>query len=80
MVHKKNTAIMLQEENLRNLIYHVRGVEVILESDLAQIYQVETKVFNRGIKRNIERFPESFRFQLTKKEHENLRCQFGTSR
>lgn len=74
-----NSAIVLREESLRGLIHTLRGVQVMLDSDLAHIYQVETKMFNRAVKRNIERFPDSFRFQLTKEEYENLRCQFGTS-
>ena len=66
-------------ENIQSMIFTVRGVQVMLDSDLARIYRVETKVFNRAVKRNIERFPDSFRFQLTKKEYENLRFQFVTS-
>lgn len=49
------------------------------DSDLAMLYQVETGALNRAVKRNIARFPEDFRFQLTKDEYENLKCQFGTS-
>ncbi|MDE5516057.1 ORF6N domain-containing protein [Elizabethkingia meningoseptica] len=64
---------------IKNLIYTIRGKQVMLDSDLASLYQVETKNLNRAIKRNIERFPESFCFQLTKEEVENLRFQFGTS-
>jgi len=66
-------------ENIQGMIFTVRGVQVMIDSDLAKIYGVETKVFNRAVKRNIERFPVSFRFQLTKEEYEDLRCQFGTS-
>lgn len=66
-------------ENIQSMIFTVRGVQVMLDSDLAQIYQVETKVFNQAVKRNTERFPESFRFQLKKEEYENLRSQIVTS-
>lgn len=60
---------------IQNLIYVIRGKQVMLDSDLAQLYQVETKVFNQAVKRHIERFPESFRFQLTENEFESLRSQ-----
>ena len=66
-------------EGIKNLIYTIRGKQVMLDNDLASLYQVETKNLNRAVKRNIERFPESFCFQLTEKEAENLRVQFGTS-
>lgn len=78
METENNTAIALPEEKLRSLIYAVRGVQVMLDSDLAQLYGVETKVFNQAVKRNIERFPETFRFQLTQTEYDSLRPQFVT--
>lgn len=64
---------------IKNLIYTIRGKQVMLDSDLASLYQVETKNLNKAVKRNIERFPVSFCFQLTEEEVENLRFQFGTS-
>ena len=64
---------------IKNLIYSIRGKQVMLDSDLASLYQVETKNLNKAVKRNIERFPVSFCFQLTEEEVENLRFQFGTS-
>lgn len=64
---------------IRNLIYTIRGKQVMLDSDLAALYQVETKNLNKAVKRNIERFPISFCFQLTEEEVENLRFQIGTS-
>ena len=64
---------------IRNLIYTIRGKQVMLDSDLAALYQVETKNLNKAVKRNIERFPVSFCFQLTEEEVENLRFQIGTS-
>lgn len=66
-------------KKIRNLIYTIRGKQVMLDSDLAALYQVETKNLNKAVKRNIERFPASFCFQLTEKEVENLRFQIGTS-
>lgn len=64
---------------VNNLIYTVRGTQVMIDSDLAKLYVVETKALNRAVKRNIERFPEIYRFQLTEQEYENLRYQIGTS-
>lgn len=78
MANKENTAILLREENLRNLIYHLRTVEVMLDNDLAELYRVETKVFNQAVKRNIVRFPGSFRFQLTQDEYDSLRSRIVT--
>lgn len=63
---------------IKNLIYIIRGHRVMLDSDLAALYEVETKMLNRAVKRNITRFPKHFMFQLNKEEWENLRCQNGT--
>lgn len=71
--------IEISEDIIKNLIYVVRGQQVMMDSDLARLYQVETKVFNQAVKRNIERFPEKFRFQLTKEEYISLRSQIVTS-
>lgn len=60
---------------IQNLIYEIRGQKVMLDSDLAKLYQVETKYLNRQVKRNMERFPIDFMFQLTKEEWQSLRCQ-----
>lgn len=65
-------------QEIRNLIYSIRKKQVMLDSDLAKIYQVETKVFNQAVKRNIDRFPENFCFQLTSEEWEFLRSQIVT--
>ena len=64
---------------IQNKIYEIRGQRVMLDFDLAALYLVETKVLNRAVKRNIERFPERYMFQLDKEEFEYLRCQIGTS-
>ena len=53
---------------IRSRIFTIRGVQVMLAPDLADLYQVETRVFNQSVKRNIKRFPDNFRFQLTKDE------------
>lgn len=63
---------------IENKIYSVRGVQVMLDSDLADMYDVEPKRLNEQVKRNINRFPEKFRFQLSEEEYENLRSQFAT--
>ena len=60
------------------MIYVVRNQQVMIDSDLAMLYQVETKRLNEAVKRNIARFPEEFRFQLTAEETESLRSQFAT--
>ena len=65
--------------DIQNFIYMFRGQQVMLDSDLAMLYQVETKYLNRAVKRNIDRFPEDFCFQLSAEEFENLKCQIGTS-
>lgn len=70
--------IILSQKEIEHRIYTVRGKQVMLDSDLAGIYQVETKVFNQAIRRNIERFPENFCFQLSADEWESLRSQFVT--
>jgi flagellar capping protein FliD len=60
-------------------IYLIRGQRIIIDRDLAELYEVETKQLKRAVRRNIDRFPADFMFELTKAELENLRCQFGTS-
>ena len=65
-------------EDIKNLIYTIRGKQVMMDSDVANIYHCETKYVNRVVKRNIERFPEEFCFQLNENEFEVLRCQFVT--
>lgn len=60
-------------------IHLVRGLQVMLDSDLAELYEVETKILNRAVSRNVDRFPEEFRFQLTTEEFEDLRSQNATS-
>ena len=64
---------------IQNLIYEIRGQKVMLDSDLAKLYQVETKVLNQAVKRNLKRFPPDFMFQLDSKEFTDLKSQIVTS-
>ena len=74
---KENTIVNTQQ--IQNHIYTIRGMQVMLDNDLAHMYEVETKQLNRAVSRNIDRFPERFRFQLTQAEYDDLRFQNGTS-
>ena len=64
---------------VKNLIYEIRGYKVMLDSDLAELYEVPTKRLNEAVKRNLARFPKHYMFQLTTEEFESLRSQFATS-
>ena len=79
MAEDKNLVIVDNKE-IQSMIYTFRGRQVMLDSDLAMLYQVETKYLNRQRNRNAERFPEDFCFQLSKEEYEILRCQNVTSK
>ncbi|WP_134091368.1 ORF6N domain-containing protein [Olivibacter sp. XZL3] len=74
-----NSNAIISRKEIENLIYTVRGKQVMLDKDLAMLYQVETKNLNKAVKRNIERFPETFCFRLTEQESETLTFQIGTS-
>ena len=76
---KMELNIDTNEVTIKNLIYVIRGQQVLLDSDLAMLYQVETKNLNKAVKRNANRFPEDFCFQLSEEEYDSLRFQFGTS-
>ncbi|MBS1959502.1 MAG: ORF6N domain-containing protein [Bdellovibrionales bacterium] len=67
---------LVETENLKSRIYLIRGHHVMLDSDLAHLYKVETRSINQAVRRNIERFPADFMFRLTDEEHEILRSQF----
>lgn len=71
---------MDQLVKIQNLIYEIRGYKVMLDSDLAKLYGVQTFNLNKAVKRNLERFPKDFMFQLTKDEYESLIFQFGISK
>ena len=66
-------------KSIQNRIYEIKGERVLLDFDLAVLYEVPTKVLNQAVKRNIKRFPKDFMFQLTKEELEELRLQIETS-
>ena len=66
-------------ERITSKIYLIRKQKVMLDRDLAELYEVETKILKRAVKRNISRFTDDFMFELNKKEVKDLRCQFGTS-
>ena len=70
----------ISNEEIKNLIYTIRGKQVMLDSDVARLYHYETKNINKAVKRNIDRFPEEFCFQLTENEFQTLRFQIGTSK
>lgn len=75
----ENGLSIISSEEIKNLIYTIRGKQVMLDSDVAMLYHYETKKINQAVKRNIERFPEKFCFQLTEEELENLKSQIAIS-
>jgi len=76
---KRKVTVLISDENILSRIYVIRGEKVMLDRDLAELYGVETKVFNQQVKRNLNRFPEDFMFQLSKDEFGILKSQFVTS-
>ena len=70
----------ITKTSIESMIYIIRGQKVMRDSDLASLYGVETRIINRNVKRNIERFPDDFMFQLTKNEYQSLISQFGISK
>lgn len=70
---------MPSQNEIQRRIYSIRGVQVMLDRDLAQLYQVETKVLNQAVKRNMKRFPDYYMFRLTEEEWNNWKSQFVTS-
>jgi len=75
----ENTSVLIPEERIIDKIYLIRSQKVMLDRDLAKLYGLETKVLKQQVKRNIDRFPEDFMFELTKDEFANWRSQFVTS-
>lgn len=71
--------LIIDNQTIQDKIYTLRGVQVMLDEDLAVLYGVETKNLNKAVNRNMDRFPEKFRFQLTQEEYDNLKFQIGTS-
>lgn len=78
MSEDKNLVIV-DDKEIQNMIYTIRGKQVMVDSDLAELYRVTTGNLNKSMKRNLSRFPEHFCFQLTELEYENLRFQNGIS-
>jgi hypothetical protein len=79
-MNKDKYKVISLDDNITSKIYRIRNLQVMLDSDLANLYNVDVKVFNQAVKRNITRFPKEFRFQLTKEDYNNLRSQIVTSR
>ena len=73
-----NEVIEKEEIKIENMIYEIRGKQIMLDSDLAKLYQVETKRINEAVKNNLEKFPEKFSWKLTKEEFKDLRSKFST--
>lgn len=76
---EERNGLTLIETDIQEQIYRIRGYNVMLDSDLASLYDIETKVLNQSVRRNIDRFPEDFMFQLTDDEWGNLRSQIVTA-
>ncbi len=79
-MEKKDLQELVVEQKILTRIYVVRNQKIMLDEDLAEMYGVETKQLKRQVRRNMDRFPKDFMFELTRKEFENLRSQIGTSR
>ncbi|MEP7037868.1 MAG: ORF6N domain-containing protein [Acidobacteriota bacterium] len=79
MANKEKHEQLIVIEKIEEKIFLIRGQKIMFDSDLAEIYDVETKMLNRAVKRNLSRFPEDFMFQLTDEETKSLRFQIGTS-
>lgn len=80
MAEKKTELITVPDERILNRIFIIRGKKVMLDRDLAELYGVATRRLNEQVRRNRKRFPEDFMLQLTKKEFDNLKSHFATSR
>lgn len=76
---RKEVTLAIPDERIVNKIYLIRGHKVMLDSDLSELYDVETRVLNQAVSRNAYRFPDDFMFRLTEREWENLKSQFVTS-
>ena len=79
MTKTENNEIAIADESVMNQIYVIRGQKVMLDRDLAALYGVETRVLKQAVRRNIDRFPEDFMFEMTTEELQNWRSQFVTS-
>ena len=72
----ENNEILVPDEVVMNQIYNIRGLKVMLDRDLAELYGIETKILKQTVRRNIPRFPEDFMFEMTTQELQNWRSQF----
>lgn len=70
---------LIPDERIASKVLLIRGIKVMIDQDLAELYDIETKALNKAVTRNTSRFPEDFMFRLTKEEFDNLRSQSGTS-
>ena len=70
---------IMEKENIKDMIYNLNGIEIMLDSDLAKLYHVETKRINEAVKNNPEKFPERYIFRLSEEEYNNLKSKFSTS-
>ena len=77
---KKENGLVVPDEVVMNKIYVIRKQKVMLDKDLAELYQVETRILNQQVQRNLKRFPDDFMFQLTESEFKSLISQFATSK
>ena len=73
-IDEELNVVRYETKNIKNLIHYIRGKQVMLDSDVAMLYHYETKNINKAMKRNIERFPEDFCFQLTQEELKEMFC------
>ena len=80
MVLEMKDSTLIPNDRIEKAIYLIRGERVMMDSDLAELYGVETNALNRAVKRNLKRFPNDFMFQLSTEEASDLRRQFGTSK
>lgn len=78
-INEDLNVVKYETENITNLIFNIRGKQVMLDSDVAMLYHYTTKRVNEAVRRNKERFPENFCFQLTEEEIQNMRSQFATA-
>ena len=75
----ENTSVLIPDERIMDKIFLIRDQKVMLDRDLAELYSLDTKVLKQQVRRNLNRFPDDFMFELTKEEFENWRSQFVTS-
>jgi len=78
MIKKKELINIYPEDSIASKIHVIRNRKVMIDLDLAELYDIETKQLKRQVKRNLKRFPEDFMFQLNREEYNSLRCQIGT--